>query len=119
MGEDLTRDLYYLTVGRRHAGGVVVLDGPDGRWAPLFTSRAAATAMADAAPAGVRIGYAPAGDPRAREELLLACLESGAEVLAVDPGPATAGTGPVPARAGAVRAALAAVRSHRTGSACL
>lgn len=117
MGDDLTRDLYYLTAGRDDAGGVVVLEGPNGRWAPLFTSRAAATAMAAAAPAGVRVAHAPAGDPRAREELLLACLENGAEVLALDAPAARAGE--APGRVGSVRLALAAVRSHRTGSACL
>lgn len=75
--------------------------------------------MAAVAPAGVRVTRAPAGDPRAREELLLACLANGAEVLAVDPGPAAAGGGPAAERVGSVRLALAAVRSRKTGTACL
>ncbi|HKI56058.1 MAG TPA: hypothetical protein VKB31_02810 [Trueperaceae bacterium] len=118
MADDLTHDLYYLAAGREDAAGVVVLEGPEGRWVPLFSTAEAASALAAEAPAGVRVACAPAGDPRAREELLLACLHNGAEVLALDPDArdATAGT---PDRVGSVRLALAAVRSYRNGSACL
>jgi len=110
---DLTRDIFYLA----DAGdaGVVVLQGPDARIAPLFSSRSRAAAFAGEAPAGVRVARAPAGDPRAREELLLACLGNGAEVLALDPAPG----GERPARPASVRLALAAVRSHRVALACL
>lgn len=117
MVEDLARDVYYLVSGDDDAAGVVVLEAPGGRWAPLFSGREAALALAGEAPAGVQVARAPAGDPRAREELLAGCLASGAEVLALDPQPgAPAG---VPERARSVRLALAAVRSHRTGTACL
>lgn len=118
MGEDLSRDLYYLVSGDDRAAGVVVLEAPQGRWAPLFTTREGAAALARKAPAGVRVARAAARDPRAREELLLACLDSGAEVLAIDPASGTAAVG-APERASSVRAALASVRSHRTGTACL
>ena len=118
MGDDLTRDVFYLTAGRRDSAGVVVLEGPEGRWAPLFSTRRRAAALAAVAPAGVRVAVAPAGDPRAREELLLACLDNGAEVLALDPERHAAGPA-APRNAGSVRLALAAVRSRRTGTACL
>lgn len=110
---DLTRDVFYLADAGE--AGVVVVEGPDARIAPLFSSRRSAAAFAGEAPAGVRVARAPAGDPRAREELLLACLESGAEVLALDPAPDSER----PARPASVRLALAAVRSHRVALACL
>lgn len=115
MGDDLSADLYYLAGGPGDMPGVVVMEGHGRRWAPVFSDAIRASALAAAAPRGVRVACSPAGDPRAREELLLACLESGAEVLGLD------ATSPRqrPPRTGSVRAALASVRSHRTGSACL
>lgn len=118
MGDDLTRDLYYLAGGEDDAG-VVVLGGRGGRWAPLFTAPQRAAALAGMAPPQVRVACAAAGDPRAREELLLACLDNGAEVLALDPDPAALAGTVAPARLGSVRLALAAVRSRRVGTACL
>lgn len=119
MGDDLRRDLFYLTSGPPDAAGVVVVAGAGGRWAPLFSARSDASAAAAAAPDAVRVARAPAGDPRAREALLLACLDNGAEVLALDPDPRAMAGGVAPRRAGSVRFALAAVRSHRTAGACL
>lgn len=115
VADDLTRDLYYLAAGSGDARGVVVVTGDDGSWAPVFSDAARARLVAAAAPRGVHVACSPAGDPRAREELLLACLDSGAEVLGVDASSAQQ----LPQRTASVRAALAAVRSHRTGSACL
>lgn len=117
MVEDLSIDLFYLTQGRADRSGVVVLEGRRGRWVPVFSSREAAQRLRGRAPAGVHVASAPANDPRAREEFLLASLQAGAEVLALDPDPADGRpfTGP-PA---SVRSALAYVRSLRTGTACL
>jgi hypothetical protein len=117
MVEDLSIDLFYLARGPSDRSGVVTVEGPAGRWLPVFTTRRAAQRLCRRAPAGVVVASAPADDPRAREELLLAGLQAGAEVLALDPGPAD---GPSPTHPPAsVRAALAYVRSLRTGTACL
>jgi len=117
MVEDLSIGLFYLARGPSDRSGVVTLEGSAGRWLPLFTSREAARRLRRHAPAGVHVASAPANDPRAREELLLAALQAGAEVLALDPEPAD---GQAPEHPPAsVRAALAYVRSLRTGTACL
>ncbi len=117
MVEDLSIDLFYLARGPADRSGVVTLEGSAGRWLPLFTSRRAARRLCRRAPNGVYVASAPANDPRAREELLLAGLQAGAEVLTLDPEPAG---GHAPAHPPAsVRAALAYVRSLRTGTACL
>lgn|GEM_PF-3910524 len=117
MVEDLSIDLFYLAHGPADRSGVVTLEGATGRWLPVFTGREAAQRLCRRAPAGVVVASAPANDPRAREELLLAGLQAGAEVLALDPEPAD---GHLPAHPlSSVRAALAYVRSLRTGTACL
>jgi hypothetical protein len=115
MLADLTRTLYFLEQGPPGQLGVVVLEGPDGRWAPVFSDRSAADRLRASAPPGVHLGAAPAHDPRAREELLLACLQAAAEVAGLDPAPGAR----TPRASSSVRAALADVRSLRTGTACL
>ena len=117
MVEDLSIDLFYLVEGPIGRSGVVVLEGRRGRWAPVFSSRDAAQRLRDQAPAGVRVASAPANDPRAREEFLLASLQAGAEVVALDPDPE--GGGRIIRPPASVRSALAYVRSLRTGTACL
>lgn len=115
MVTDLASALYFLEQGPPGQLGVVVLEGTDGRWAPVFSDRRAAERLCATAPAGVRVGTAPAHDPRAREELLLACLKAGAEVTALDAAPGERR----PDATSPVRAALAYVQSLRTGTACL
>lgn len=115
MLQDLTTTLYFLEQGPPGQLGVVVLQGPDGRFAPVFSGQRGAERLRAAAPDGVRVGTAPAHDPRAREELLLACLQAGAEVAVLDP----ASDGSRPRAISRVREALAGVRSLRTGTACL
>ncbi len=116
MVEDLSIDLFYLALGPVDRSGVVVLEGRQGRWLPVFSSREAAQRLRDRAPAGVRVASAPANDPRAREEFLLASLQAGAEVVALDPDPEDGGiTHPTTS----VRSALAYVQSLRNGTACL
>jgi hypothetical protein len=115
MVADVTSPLWFLEQGPPGQLGVVVLEGLEGRWAPVFSDRLVAERLCAAAPPGVRVGTAPAHDPRAREELLLACLQAGAEVTALDPAPGERR----PHATSPVRPALAYVRSLRTGSACL
>ena len=117
MVADLTKDLYFLEAGGADRLGVVVLEQGGRPWAPAFSDRASARSMARRAPSGVEVGRSPAGDPRAREEFLLACLLAGAERLVVDPPEGAAATA-LPAGT-SVREALAYVRSLRTGTACL
>lgn len=115
MVTDLRSDLYYLASGAEGTLGVVVVEGPEGCWAPVFSQEDAARRLAERAPAGVKAARAAARDPRAREELLVACLLAGAEVLQLDPDPERPRLEhPVPARG-----ALAYVRSFRTEAACL
>ena len=117
MVTDLAKDLYYLETGGAERLGVVALEKGAQRWVAVFSERAAARRLAKLAPPGVAVGVAPAGDPRAREEFLLACLQAGAEQLLLDP-PADV-EGASPSARTSVHDALAYVRSLRTGTACL
>ncbi len=133
LGTDLSRDLYYLGLSDPGVLAVLTLATGEGPVAPLFTSAARAASLLAQAPAGTGIGRAPAGDPRARVELLEACLLAGAERIALDPGvrdpdPPGGGEPAAPGRGrdtlgasdrGAVRPALAYVRSLRSERACL
>lgn len=117
MVADLGTELYYLASEGAGGYGVVVLERGERRWAAVFRNRALARRLARQAPDGVEVGTVPAGDPHAREDFLLACVQAGADRLLLDP-PAEA-TDPDALPTHSVRDALAAVRSLRTGSACL
>ena len=81
----------------------------------MVENASSAQRLRDRAPAGVRVASAPANDPRAREEFLLASLQAGAEVVALDPDPEEGGR--IIRPPASVRSALAYVRSLRTGTA--
>lgn len=86
-----------------------------GRAALLFRSEAGAAAHLPRLPEGYRVRAVPAGDWRAKEELLRAALALGAEALFLD---ATVG-GLEPAERRTTRRALDYVLSQRREAACL
>lgn len=116
---DLTRALYFLGRSDPEVLDVALLH-PSGAApvATLFSEREPATAWRDQLPEPLRaevcVQVAPADDPRARAELLEACLSAGAATYLIDPAVGQ----PEVARTRPLRGALAYLHSLKTASAC-